>query len=352
MIFCLEPYVHMDIMVENNVVKTKPCNIYYGSETSSQVIEMHNKGVWPDGCKSCKFANEHNQLSRQKGVNKLYTDKGITRDGGIQAVSFRYGTLCNLRCPICSYIRSSAWANEDVKFGKDIPDRFIFDQKKMPDVKDVLAQTGVDASKVKVWDLHGGEPLLNDYPWEILKMSPDAHFKINTNGTVFPEKMKEFQGHDVELLFSIDDINERFEYLRYPANFEKVTKNIQLAKEYGFRIGVTPAISSINLFYFPEFAVWLVKNFGTNILMQYVDEPAHYAINNLNDKVKEIIIDKFEKHKLKKFLRPIVEKIQQPQDKDVTFFSKVAEIDRRRNNSFSATFPEWSDILNENTMHR
>ena len=74
-----------------------------------------------------------------------------------------------------------------------------------------------------------------------------------------------FKNKNVEFLFSIDDIGDRFEYLRYPAKFKNVQKNIQKAKDMGFNISVTPTISSINVWYVPEFMPWLVKTFGSRI---------------------------------------------------------------------------------------
>lgn len=349
---CYEPHVHRDYIVENEIVSTKVCNIFYehiDNSTPEQIINQHSKGQWPKGCMACKLNEKNNIPSRRTQMNQLAENKKIDYKKGIQSVSLRYGTLCNLKCPICDPERSSAWANEMIKHGHSIDEKFIYDKNKLVPIEEVLKEISID--QVKIWHFHGGEPLLGDYPWEILKLSkPDAHFKFNSNGTVFPDRLKEFKNYDVEILFSIDDINERFEYLRYPANFKKVEQNIKKAKEFGFQISVTPTISSINVWYMLEFIPWLIKTFGSRIFLQFVDFPIHFNISFLPDKVKDKLIKKFTDQKLKKLLDPIIDKLQIQSD-SLNFVEHLKPMDQRRNNSFSATFKEWSDIY-ENTMHR
>lgn len=349
---CHEPHVHRDYIVENNTVSVKPCNIFYegiDKSTPEEIIEQHSKGIWPTGCISCKHNEASGIRSRRTQMNQFAHDNNIDYKAGVQNISLRYGTLCNLRCPICDPERSSAWANELVKHGVEVEERFIYDKAKMPKVEEVLSD--IDTSKVKKWHFHGGEPLLADYPWEVLEVSdPKAQFHFNTNGSVFPERLAMFQGKRVEMLFSVDDINERFEYLRYPAKFSVVEKNIKKAKDMGFSVSVTPTVSSINVWYMPEFIPWAVKTFGSRIFLQFVDLPTHFNLSHLPKHTKDKLVEKLSDNKFLKFTQPIIDKVLEEKD-TIDFVPYLKSMDQRRNNSFSAIFEEWSNIYAD-TMHR
>lgn len=349
-IFCMEPYVHVDILIENSSVTKKVCNIFYGNNTHNEVIEMHNKGVWPAGCAACCFLEQNNLKSRRLGINELYKNQKITNLDHIQSVSLRYGTLCNLKCVICDDSRSSTWASENLKFNKKVKEKYIYSKKELPSINKVLE--GIDITKVKSWDFHGGEPLLANYPWEILNISnPDAYFKFNTNGTVFPKNINDFVGKNVELIFSIDDIEDRFEYQRFPAKWKTVEENIKKFKNLGFKISVTPTISNINVWHFPYAVEWFLKTFGTKIYLQFVDFPKNLAINNLNAETKKQLLFHYEKfNKIQKITDPIVKKINSAGN-ELDFLSYINKIDKRRNQNFFVTFDKWGEIL-ENTMHR
>ena len=349
---CYEPHVHRDYIVENNTVRVKPCNIFYDAldnSTPEEIIEQHSKGIWPTGCVACKHNEESGIKSRRTQMNESAHDNNIDHKAGVQNISLRYGTLCNLRCPICDPERSSAWANELVKHDIEVEERFLYDKSKMPSVEEVLKD--INPAKIRKWHFHGGEPLLSDYPWEVLKISdPTAQFTFNTNGTVFPEKLKLFAGKRVEMLFSVDDIDERFEYLRYPAKFNVVEKNIAKAKDMGFSVSVTPTVSSINVWYMPEFIPWAVKTFGSRIFIEFVEMPTHFNLSHLPKYTKNRLIEKLSDKKISKFTKPIIDKVLEEKD-TINFLPYLKSMDQRRNNSFSATFEEWSDIYAD-ALHR
>ena len=127
-------------------------------------------------------------------------------------------------------------------------------------------------------------------------------------------------------------------------------RNIQKAKDMGFNISVTPTISSINVWYVPEFMPWLAKTFGNRIWSQFVDLPLHYNISHLPEHAKEKVIKKLSQEKFSKFLNPIIDKLQE-QKETIDFMPHVKSMDQRRNNSFSATFEEWSQIYAD-SMYR
>ena len=139
---CYEPHVHRDYIVENNKVSVKPCNIFYeglDKSTPAEIIEQHSKGIWPAGCVSCKHNEASGIRSRRTQMNESAHDNNIDYKQGVQNVSLRYGTLCNLRCPICDAERSSAWAKEDIKHGVEVEERFLYNKEKFEILSNLLA---------------------------------------------------------------------------------------------------------------------------------------------------------------------------------------------------------------------
>ena len=75
--WCLDPFVHIDIIVENQYVYYKPCNVYNKSYSTPdfKIIQKDLlNGSWSDGCENCKAAELSNNNSRRKGVNLIHKD--------------------------------------------------------------------------------------------------------------------------------------------------------------------------------------------------------------------------------------------------------------------------------------
>ena len=340
--WCRDPFVHIDIIIENQYAHYKPCNVYAKSYTTPDFKIIQNEllnGRWAEGCTNCKSAELSNINSRRKGVNLIHKDKPLV----VSSIGLRYGTLCNSTCLICDETRSSAWASELLKKSISIRPEYKFNKKLMPDLSEVLKD--IDCSTITNVELHGGEPLLNSCTRDILDMLPieNLSVKINTNGTVWPEWMDKFtKTKSTEILFSIDDIGNRLEYLRPPAKFDVVTENIKKSKDMKFKTGCTYVISSLNVYYLPEFLMWAVKNFGISLYGQFMFDDTKYSLFNLPESAKLKVIEKFNQHhKLTKLLAPVIMEMSKNNTKEDTALYNTI-----RDSKFKTVFPEWYDILN------
>ena len=339
--WCRDPFVHIDIIVENQYVHYKPCNVYAESYSTPdfKVIQRDLvSGRWAEGCGNCKSAESANINSRRTGVNLIHKDKPLV----VSSIGLRYGTLCNSTCLICDETRSSAWASKLLKESIPIKSEYIFNKKLIPDLAEVLKD--IDCSTITNIELHGGEPLLNSYTRDILDMLPieNLSVKINTNGTVWPEWMDKFtKTKSTEILFSIDDIGDRLEYLRPPANFDVITENIKKSKGMNFKTGCTYVVSSLNVYYLPEFLMWAVKKFGISLYGQFMFDDTKYSLFNLPESAKLKVIEKFNQHpKLTKLLSSVIIEMSKNNTKEDT-----ALYDTIRDNEFKTVFPEWHSIL-------
>lgn len=343
-VWCKDPFVHIDIVVENDQIKYYPCNVYQFKFNDSNFNNVKNNllsGQWAPGCSYCKIAESSGLNSRRIGVNKLKENLDIKH--GIQSIGLRYGTLCNSTCLICDETRSSAWASHKTKNLIPIQPQFNYKKSTMPNVKELLSK--FDLPKIKFIEFHGGEPLINSYPWETLKLlnKSELYVKINTNGTVWPDRMLEFTDcKSTEIMFSVDDIYNRLEFLRPPAEFNIILENIQKSKELKFKTSCIYTMSSLNIFYLPEFLDWALKVFGIRIHGQHLFNNSNYALYNLSPYAKKSIEEKFLKFpKLSKLLDIAINELKKPKQCDDLDLREIA-----RSEKFKKTFPEWAEILN------
>ena len=267
---CVDAFKNLNIVTQGNDLSISPC--CYSPTVPVNSIDFKNNtyltrirqdwlaGNFPTECNSCEQQEKHNQTSRRIGSNQWYTDHGYNNNN-VELIRLDYwtGDLCNLRCAICSPHNSSAW-KEELKYPVKTVSVNRFWQQ-------------LDLSKLKFVHFNGGEPLLSKEHVEFLKELPNKnqiHINYNTNGTVVPsaELLSLWQQFKiVQLDFSIDDIEERFEYQRYPATWDKVTKNLQWYIDHSptnCMFAVNTTVSILNYANLDNLNDWLKRNFNSN----------------------------------------------------------------------------------------
>ena len=119
--------------------------------------------------------------------------------------------------------------------------------------------------KVKHLFLTGGEPFDSV---KIIKLITELSSKsfaselkisINTTGNYIPEQLWELfkSFKKVTLVFSIDGVGAKAEWLRYPIIWANVVSNITKADCLGINYEFTTNVHSLNLAYIPEIYEWL-----------------------------------------------------------------------------------------------
>jgi len=206
---------------ENNVKE-----IVFGPINQSIQQNMLN-GVYPGGCDWC----EKGSNSLQQRMFDIFPNRGKENyqlgTFKLQYLDTRWNNTCNLACVYCTPEYSSTWAQELNK-----PIRIEKQYK-----KELLEYVIDNVENLKEVYLAGGEPLLmkeNELLISALKgKNPNCHVLVNTNltqvknNTIF-ENLVSLK--NVAWLVSVDDSQERFEYMRYPANWDEFTDNLQLLK--------------------------------------------------------------------------------------------------------------------------
>jgi len=280
--WCCEPF--KNLYVENIdgariapccAAKTAPVDHDYSLMEQPYLNKIRNQflqGEKPEECAFCWRLEEQGLPSRRITCGQeLYSN-----DLKITHLEINVNNRCNLACRICTPRYSTAWFKEARLLQLEIP---------KPGVNEVWKS--INLSTVEWIHFTGGEPFLgNDHLKIIEKINNKKNCSLyyNTNGTIRVDQIvldvwSEFKL--VKLAFSIDDIEEHFEYQRYGAKWDEVVNNLFWYKEQAphntmFCVNRTVSLYNKHRLYILE--EWLNKNFNANRYgdpAELVDQLAH-----------------------------------------------------------------------------
>jgi sulfatase maturation enzyme AslB (radical SAM superfamily) len=245
------------------------------SHTELVKLRKHNKqDRWHPSCSACQIPESAGITSYRNGMLDAFGIKDNLT--GPLKLDLNFDISCNLACRTCGPQLSTFWQ-------KHLKENQIkINQPKVTTKVDELITIlkTLDLSNLEMVTLSGGESLLGTAYWQvaeyIINTVPNADkqltIQFQTNGTQTIDK-KYYDLIErcrlVKLHFSIDGIKEKFEYLRWPANWNQVTDNMfqlrdQLPVNVMFQIEET--LSIFNLLYTNELEIWAQENFSVNRL--------------------------------------------------------------------------------------
>jgi hypothetical protein len=154
-------------------------------------------------------------------------------------------------------------------------------------------------------DLPGGEPFLSgiDEQKKLLQhyidigRSSQITLHYTTNSTIFPDDSwwqlwNSFKEIDIQL--SIDAVGDRYEYIRYPANWSQVVLNVDqyIAKSQhmtNLKLSVSHTVSAYNVYYLDEFFSWCYNIGLPRPWLGRVHNPKHMRPTVWPAEVRDII---------------------------------------------------------------
>lgn len=367
---CILPWIHLEADPNG---KAKPCCLNsetVGDFNTQSFFEIWNSkdlnllrqdflnGNRPSSCEQC-WKNEDSGIKSKRLTELDRFSKYIPRatqetiDLPIY-LDLKLSKLCNLKCRSCSSHSSSKWASDEKKlFNKVLNNnksQWVDDNDSIwKDFENMLPY-------IEQFDFSGGEPLLIKKHFELLKsaveknVSKNITLHYNTNGTIMPtqdmiDTWKKFK--NVEIMLSVDGIEDRFEYLRYPGKWQQFIAVFLEFKKHSFlHVTICHTISSLNILYLDEFISWTecnnIKDYDLFLNILHFQEM--YSIVNLPKKVKDII----SKNLIHPKTKPIVNFMNSSNEKNLlpTLLNITEKLDSIRREKFSMVFPELYAIYN------
>jgi len=390
--FCVNPYLNLSIhpsgvvkaccMIDKEYITDDGYQTldkssilkFWNSKDRQKMIQDLNNGNRINECRACWNEEKAGKESKRIRDNKKYQDRVLDSTMLPVVLDLSMGNLCNIKCRICSPVHSTPWMIEESKI---INNPKYFKNEKWKSFKDSFLENNSfvwdDIEKLlpnaEHLDFAGGEPFYIDKHWNIIDMcvkngwSKKQYIHYNTNGTIFPEEhiyiFEEFKFVDIQI--SSDGIEKKFEYLRHPANWNKVENNIQRfidAKNNSntdWLLSICISISAFNVYYmFETFEHYASKGIGIYINLVHDNR----GIKILPSKIKQKIIDhlmSFESQHMP---------LQWKKDRDMVcrhlkstsfnpdpwkmFLDEIELRDKVRNESFPDTFPDFYKMIKNN----
>jgi len=351
-------------------INTHSIDDYYHSTHMKSLRDNLRNDKKPKSCNDCWQRENNNQSSVRTWNLGLHAKKFLTESLAyeslerVQTLDMDLGNLCNLRCGICGWERSSQVAMELINDPAT-------DSKQ--DLKIKIKQYNQLAKwheKDFIWDkfhsvlpslefieIEGGEPFFHDYHGNIIDRIKSLHIeqnvrlRYNSNATVFPEQYidqwKKFK--EVSINLSIDDLDQRFEYQRTHSDWNQVTDNLRRYAEISSNnivISFFVTVNMQNIFYIPELLDFL-HPFGWTIHFNLLTEPKQCSIENITVETQQEILNKFQKsHYLPHYLSSLIHSIENIEPGDGSGFrSWIAEKDRTRTPKYSEVHPEMAKLM-------
>ena len=329
--FCVLPWVSLET---SPIGTTRPCclaedeikdqdgnkyslmttdlNVVHNSEYMRKLRQEFLDKKQPQTCRKCWNEERSGRTSkRMHTINRLehiVTDTEWTADAKpLVFIDFKLGNICNLKCRICGSWSSSTFAAEEVRFeGKDSfhyqmlkdgawPRR---NQRFWEDIDKLMDQ-------VRYLEFTGGEPFMIQEHFALLErmvargIAHNIEIHYNTNGTHYPENAEEIWKHfkTVEVAFSIDDVDERFEYQRANAIWSEVNDNMDRFEQLrdrntNIQLQVCSTVNVFNVMYLEGLANWIDKRSFDFVYWNMLHEAYYHSVGTLPERAKQIAIER------------------------------------------------------------
>lgn len=331
-------------------------------------------GQRPETCRKCWAVEDAGGTSkRQHTLDRLkHIDMGSSWSENAKPLMFldlKLGNICNLKCRICGSWSSSQFAAEELKFVKDKKQSFHYQMLKAgawpQENKTFWDQINLCLNDIRYIEFTGGEPFLIQEHFEMLAgivqrgIAGQVEIHYNTNGTQFPEYAEDIWRHfkTVEIAFSIDDLDARFEYQRSNARWAEVCENLDRFRDLkeiysNIRLQVCATVNVFNVYYLDQLAQWLDAN-GESFDFVYwnmLHEIEYFSISKLPRGVKTVLAAHLN-------TVTVPPQFEEEFSRIITFMKNgecldgsamlaaMRQLDQRRNQNLAEVMPEWAAII-------
>lgn len=381
------------------------------------------EGNIPASCAKCFEEEKNGHRSKRNWETEKWIKEGINVDdliqnttkdgfyeGGLPYIDLRLGSKCNLRCVMCSPHDSSDWVDDWDAIYPQVENSEL-KQNMVWDARGLTNGASYDWFKnnTEFWDqlydkiptmkqlyFAGGEPLIIKEHYQLLERCIDMGYaknivlRYNSNGLKFPPKLFKLwsQFKKVRFHFSIDDIEDRNHYIRYPSKWDIITKNLHFLDNNSpdnTEVTIACAVQALNVMYIPDLVKWKLEqkfkkintfpNGAGLVNWHFVYHPAHLNVRVLPQHLKDSIEHKYNEfykwlesnwelsgapskeafmndaygikrmQGIIKFMQGDDWSRRLPQLREYLYL-----IDKRRNLQFASVFPELSSLVGNNIL--
>ena len=341
---CIVPWTSICLAANGD---TKPCcnylgegegNIYNNQATLESTwdkwTDLRNEmlaGGKPDRCIRCWKTEEATGSSRRMWMLDKFQDYlpkefALTPSFNPLHMDLNFGNTCNLKCRMCGSWGSTHWFKDDKELQSinSAFDRNIGNAKPRTIDSSLYRNMENKLSTMKRIDFKGGEPMMQEGMFEVLKMlvangsAKNVELGYVTNGTKTPEQLMELWPHfkRITLNVSVEATDKLYQYIRGSTvqTIEDLERNLHWYDQFDNVKGhFSISVSIYNIFDLQNLANWIerttidLKHWKTEIADRLSDsktvyerphtfqilvtKPAYLCINNMPPHLKQRAID-------------------------------------------------------------
>lgn len=328
----------------------------------------HLQGRIAETCKRCYLEERSGQESLRKFAEQKNADF-TNYESGPRTIVFRLSNICNLACRTCQAVDTSMYNREGLYYSEHygLKDNLYIDKDPRRQFKEEDLIIGAKFSEnLREIHFYGGEPLLNKSHYTMLDSiieadrAKDIFLLYCTNGTNPPkeELLARWEKFSAIIMnFSIDGIEEYYEYLRWPAKWSSITEHLawhhspEMVNRFGSKIlrRCTITVGVHNIFNLPEIFDYLQNEFGEDgINFSVVHRPSYYSIRILPPEVKRVVSQRIRESKHAEKLEFLVNFMMDNTESEHRWHEFVEWTERKdiyRGQSFAECFPEYFTYL-------
>jgi len=300
---CGKSKINHTTSLKNNTIENA-----WNSEYFTTLREDMLAGNKNPNCQKCFVQEDLGCASKRLKENKHHNfdiDQ-ITRStvGGKittlpKIIDLRVGNICNLKCVHCWTGNSSKWYEDSLLLNKyenlssnPIDNNWISNQG------NVWEYIKENIKSIDTLNVLGGEPFASKefhqlIDWLVVNKH-DVQLKVVSNGTLLNQqlidKLEYFSS--VIIGISLDDINTRAEFLRFPTQWEEFTANMKYLSKSKLRKYFNWTAYNLNIWNLPA-TIKYAQQFDISFeLADFVQFPNHMSIQNLPSGFKEEVSNK------------------------------------------------------------
>lgn len=315
----------------------------------------NNANKWDRDCWECERLENSGRRSFRQAMTDAFGK--VDNLSGPKRIDLLFDRSCNIACVTCGPHSSSTWQ----KYIRDnhipIENNFV-NTTTINKVYETLDK--MDLSNMEMVQYCGGETLLGNTYWKVTEYLanklPNAKKNLTlafqTNGTQtidakYYDLIEKF--HLVKFVISLDCTQERFNYLRWPANWNQVVDNISSLKEklpVNVMFFVQETTSNLSLYYYNEVKSWMNKNFNANRVtdpIEYSTQLAMHPFLNVNN-----ITNEYYEYMQSTDIKGIfVNNWRENKENIRLFLTEMENFDRFRDLNWKKTFPEVANFYSK-----
>jgi hypothetical protein len=294
-------------MSEDNITKDNGYHHYnsardglfdsWNSEYMKNIRKKMIAGESISNCQKCVRSETEGLSSMRTELNRAKNIERTNADGSVDhfpaSVELHFGNTCNLHCKMCSQMFSHSIGKELIKIGEQDPDflkwvkkesgvlnnwtgelDIVYDWYKNDKVKNSIFENV--SRHVQNLTVIGGEPTIIKEFYELLDYCHRANtlkeksLVITTNMTNTNKNLSTWLGNLKNFMVhaSIDGIQDRNTYIRFPCDWGSVLKSIEFYKQTMLKhkngnFSFAPAIQLLNIDQLYDLINFFTGNFVT-----------------------------------------------------------------------------------------